>query len=76
MRITKNFKDTTSMKQTLFKDLTQECALAAPGSRLSGKLQKKIGKKQDQIVPVDTNGPIVYFIEGRSPSRHKQRFCI
>ena len=21
-------------------------------------------------------GPIVYFIDGRSPSRHEQRFCI
>ena len=23
-----------------------------------------------------TMGPIIYFIEGRSPSRHKWRFCI
>ena len=23
-----------------------------------------------------TRGPIIYFIEGRSPSRHKWRFCI
>ena len=23
-----------------------------------------------------TKGPVVYFIEGRSPSRHKLRFCI
>ena len=42
MRITKSNKDHTSMKQNLFKDLVQECQLAAPGSRLSGKLKKKI----------------------------------
>ena len=28
------------------------------------------------VVGVDAKGPIVYFIEGRSLSRHKWRFCI
>ena len=29
------------------------------------------GKKKKRV-----KGPIIYFFEGRSPSRHKRRFCI
>ena len=37
---------------------------------------KKAGKFKFLKWWCDSKGPIIYFIEGRSPSRHKQRFCI
>jgi len=44
MRIIKSIKETTSMKQTLFRDLVQECQRSTPESSLSEKIKKKIGE--------------------------------
>ena len=44
MRIIKSIKETTSMKQTLFRDLVQECQLSTPESSLSEKIKRKIGE--------------------------------
>lgn len=53
MRILKSLKETTSMKQTLFRDLVQECQLSIPGSKLSEKLKRKIEEfEKDDIKDV------------------------
>ena len=42
MRITRSIKETTNLKQTLYRDLLQECQLSTTSSRLSEKLKRKI----------------------------------
>lgn len=63
MRILKSIKDTTSMKQTLFRDLVQECQLSIPGSKLSEKLKKKI----EEIGKDDRKDVVAQTEEGCAP---------
>ena len=42
MRITRSTRETTNLKQTLYRDLLQECQLSTTSSRLSEKLKRKI----------------------------------
>ena len=60
MRIT---TDQSSKKQTLFRDLVQECQLAAPGSRLSEKLKKKI----EEFGKDDRKDVVAQTAEGCAP---------
>jgi hypothetical protein len=51
------------MKQTLFRDLVQECQLSAPGSGLSDKLKKKI----EEIGKDDRKDVVAQTAEGCAP---------
>ena len=42
MRITRSTEVSTNLKQTLYRDLLQECQLSTTSSRLSEKLKRKI----------------------------------
>ena len=73
MRIIKSIKETTSMKQTLFRDLVQECQFSNPGSSLSEKLKKKIeeiGKddRKEILAQTDKQGCAPLFLACKNGS--------
>ena len=58
---------------------THEMKLIAAVNQLDVDDKESVNKKDDDVTvspKFKFKGPIIYFIEGRSPSRHKKRFCI
>jgi len=62
MRIS-GYTDKTGQKQHLFTALVQECQLAAPGSRLSDKLRRKI----EEFARDDRKDVVTKTVDGCAP---------
>ena len=63
MRITHCIQVNPNTKQTLFRDLVQECQVSLPGSKLSEKLKRKI----EEITKNDRKDVVGQTEEGCAP---------